>query len=406
MAYFYPGDDGRYGVWISSPLTAAPKRYLPEPFASKDLYNEPKVKFSPDGKQILLLMNGGRQREEAWFLPYPANPSQPPRMVLTNIRSAGGTPGFCWMPDSRHVVLSLAGAGDASEQLWLADTVSGEYHALTSGTASRSSAAVSPDGQRIIFREDTGSYDIVSVDLASAAVHPLIATERNELMPSWAANKQLLAYVTDRNGSQEIWLHAADNSDRPLVTARDFPGVTVQWLMGPALSPEGDRVVYTRVDAGTISNRLWITAVAGGSSVQLTNDRASAEYPGSWSLDGNWFAYVAFLDGKPNLMKVKTTGQATPGCDQSRRQPRQRRCAGLVSRGRLDPAGPEPLFRRRKDGSFPRRSRLPRLRFFPRRQARLRFAARWRSGGAFHRGDRFRSREGHRQRGQGKPPAQ
>ena len=312
LAYFYPGDEGRYGVWISSPPTAAPKRYLPDPYASKDIYNQPKLKFSPDGKQILLFLNGGRQHEEAWLLPYPANPAKPPRMVFPDLQSFGGTPAFCWMPDSRHVLLSLAGAGDASEQLWLADTVSGEHYALTSGTASRSGPAVSPDGQRIVFRESTGSYDIVSVDLANAAVHPLIATERDELMASWAANKPLLAYVTDRNGPQEIWLHAADNSDRPLITARDFPGVTPQWLMGPALSPEGDRVVYTRIDAGATANRLWISAVAGGPPVPLTDDRASAEYSGSWSLDGNWFAYVRFQDGKPNLEKVKTTGQATP----------------------------------------------------------------------------------------------
>jgi len=42
-----------------------------DPYASKDVYNQPKLKFSPDGKQILLLMNGGRQHEEAWLLPYP-----------------------------------------------------------------------------------------------------------------------------------------------------------------------------------------------------------------------------------------------------------------------------------------------------------------------------------------------
>jgi len=311
VAYFYPGDDGRYGVWISSPPTAAPKRYLPDPYASKDIYNVPKLQFSPDGKQILMTMNGGRQREEAWLLPYPPDPSRPPHMVLPDLHSADGTPVFSWMPDSRHVVLALERVGDNSEQLWLADTKSGEFHALTSGTTFRSGPAVSPDGQRIIFREDTGSYDIVSVELANATARPMIATERDELMPSWAANKSLLAYVTDRNGPQEIWLHTADNSDRPLVTARDFPGVTVQWFMGPALSPGGERVVYNKVDSGG-ATRLWISAVAGGAPVPLTNDHSSAEYPGSWSLDGSWFAYILIREGKVNLAKVKATGQSTP----------------------------------------------------------------------------------------------
>lgn len=311
VAYFYPGDDGRYGVWISSPLTAPPKRYLPDPYATKDLYNDPKLKFSPDGKQILLTMNGGRKREETWLLPYPPNPSKPPRMVLSDLQSAGGTPVFAWMPDSRRAVFALERVGDPSQQLWLADTVSGEHYALTSGANSLSGPAVSPDGQRIIFGETTGSYDVVSLDLATAAVHPLIATQRDESMPCWAATKPLLAYITDRNGPQEIWLRAADGSDRPLVTAHDFPGSSIQWFMAPALSPEGDRVVYTKIDIGG-AQRLWISAVAGGSPVPLTNDQASGEFPGSWSLDGSWFSYIRFEGGKISLDKVKTAGQATP----------------------------------------------------------------------------------------------
>jgi Tol biopolymer transport system component len=82
--------------------------------------------------------------------------------------------------------------------------------------------------------------------------------------------------------------------------------------MGPALSPEGDRVVYAEIDTGGRANRLWISAVAGGTPVPLTDDQASAEFPGSWSLDGNWFVYLAYRDGKPDLLKVKTTGQAAP----------------------------------------------------------------------------------------------
>jgi Tol biopolymer transport system component len=298
-------------VWISSPPTAAPKRYLPNPFASKDIHNVPKLKFSPDGKKLLLNVNGGRQREESWILPYPPNPSNPPHQVLQDLQSVDGTPVFSWMPDSRHVVLGLARRGDNSQQLWMADTESNEFHAVTSGTAYRSGPSVAPDGQKLIFGEDTGSYDVISVDLATAAARPLLATERDESMPSWSANKPLLAYVTDRNGPQEIWLHSDENSDRPLVTARDFPGVTVQWFMCPALSPQGDRVVYAKVDQGG-AIRLWISALSGGQPVQLTNEQAPAEYPGSWSLDGNWFAYVIIRDGKSDLAKVKTSGQATP----------------------------------------------------------------------------------------------
>ncbi|HUI57639.1 MAG TPA: protein kinase [Bryobacteraceae bacterium] len=312
VAYLYPGDDERYGVWISSPLGAKPQRYLPDPFATKDVYNIPKLKFSPDGKQLLLILNAGRAGEEVWLLPYPPNPSHPPRRVLPDLVSYSGTPTFCWMPDNRHILLAFTATSDTAEQIWLADLVSGKRFALTSGTTPRNAPSVSPDGRQIIFTESTGNFDIVSVDLPTAASHPLVATERDEMMPAWAARQPVLVYVTNRNGAQEIWLRAANGADRPVVTARNFLGENTQWLMGPALSPLADRVVYTKIDVGGGGNHLWISSVAGGAPVPLTNDATSAEYPGSWSLDGSWFTYVMIRDGRLNLMKVKTGGQAAP----------------------------------------------------------------------------------------------
>ena len=52
--------------------------------------------------------------------------------------------------------------------------------------------------------------------------------------------------------------------------------------------------------------------MAGGAPVPLTNDTSAVELPGSWSPDGNWFVYLASRNGTTNLLKVKTTGQATP----------------------------------------------------------------------------------------------
>jgi eukaryotic-like serine/threonine-protein kinase len=312
LGFIYPGADSRYGVWISSPPSAAPKRYLPDPFATKDVVNNPKLKFSPDGKQLLLFINGGRQREEAWILPYPADTSHPPHQIFPNLKSFGGTPSFVWMPDSRRIVVSLSTARDAEEQLWMGDTVSGSLYALTSGTHSAYATGVAPDGNRMIFSESNSNYDVVSVDLATAAVHPLLNTDRDEAMPAWAADKPVLAYVTNRNGPPEIWLHTEGAADRPLVTGRDFPAESTQWLMGPALSPQADRVIYTRIAEGASNNCLWISALSGGAPVQLTNETKAGEYPGSWSKDGAWFAYAAYREGVPNLMKVKTTGQATP----------------------------------------------------------------------------------------------
>jgi len=303
------GKDKQLGVWISAPLGSPPKPYVPAPFTANEVANAPQLKFSPDGKSLLLLIN--LKGEQAWLLPYPPNPSRPPRQIWKNLESSAGTPEFSWMPDSRHIVLSLATAADTAPQLWMADIRSTERFALTSGTTPRMTPAVSPDGRKLIFAEVTGNYDIASVDLASATAHSMMSTERNQAMPAWAAKQPLLAYVTDRNGPDEIWLHSPTGPDRPLVMHSDFPTNAIQSFMGPAMSPDGDRVIYGAIEHGVSGVHLWISAVASRALVRLTND-SGLELPGSWSPDGNWFTYLRILNGKSDLMKVKTTGQATP----------------------------------------------------------------------------------------------
>jgi Tol biopolymer transport system component len=91
----------------------------------------------------------------------------------------------------------------------------------------------------------------------------------------------------------------------------DFPTDTTQWFMGPAMSPDGDRVIYAAVTRNVGAVNLWISAVASRGAVRLTN-ATGMELPGAWSPDGNWFTYLQLLNGKTNLMKVKTTGQASP----------------------------------------------------------------------------------------------
>ena len=230
--------------------------------------------------------------------------------IADDLISYGGTPQPAWMPDNRHVVLALQTAPDAAMQLWLADTVTDERHPLTSGTTNLHSPSIAPDGRRLIAAEGSGTFDVVSVDLATASARALIASERNELMPAWSAADPTLVYGTDRSGPFEIWVHRPDGADRPVATARDFSAGGTQWFIAPAPSPKGDRVIYTRIERGTTA-RLWISSIAGGTPIQLTNDDA-AEFPGSWSPDGAYFAYYALRDGKANLMKVKTTGQAAP----------------------------------------------------------------------------------------------
>jgi eukaryotic-like serine/threonine-protein kinase len=308
VAIFRRGDDHRYSIFISSPVGAPFKRYEPDPLASHALYNNRILRFSPDGRKLLVLFRGDRARDEAWLLPYPAGK---PRQVLTGKTFYGGTPMFSWMPDSRHVAMSFASSANSPAQIWLADTESENWRSLTSGTTGHYFLDVSPDGRKIVFTEYGGNYDIASVNLETGKARRVMATERDEYMPAWAAKQQRMVFVTTRNGPQEIWLQGNAGKGRPLVTARDFPPGTTEWFMSPDLSPDGERLMFTRMElTGGIHN--WISNVSGGAPVPLTNDANSSEFAASWSPDGEYAVYLALHNGKADLMKVQTTGEAAP----------------------------------------------------------------------------------------------
>ena len=303
-------EDRSYGVWVSDPLGSPLRQYLPAPFSSKHAYGRPQLSFSPDGKKLLFNRAGDLERPEMWLLPYPSGGSLP-RHILPGL-TAGLTPHVGWLPDSRHVVTSLSPNRLLAEHLWIADTESNHLEPLTNGPHSERYPAVSPDGSRLLYIEHSKTFDIASVSIEDGSASILVGTGHQEHKPAWAAKQAKLIWVSERSGSPEIWMRSVDGSDRPVITTQDFAGGTTSAFNNPALSPEGDRLIYGRIDsAGVI--QLWVSALAGGSPARLTNNPpAIAEFASNWSPDGKEYVYLQVTNGKVNLATVKTSGNATP----------------------------------------------------------------------------------------------
>jgi serine/threonine protein kinase/Tol biopolymer transport system component len=310
VAGVFRAEDGVVSVWTWSQSDTRPKPYEPAPFATRTIFSGTSLRFSPDGRQILLVRDAGGNGQEAWLMPYPADPAHPPHQIFEGLAESRQPPTFSWMPDNRHVVLSASTAG-GKPQLYMGDTVTSAVTLFSTGTRAQTSPAVSPDGKRLAFVESDNDFDVVSVDLTTARVTEEIATLRAEEQPSWASQRARMAYITDRNGFQEVWLHEPGQTDRPLVTPRDFPPGATNGFANPDLSPDGARVIYRFITTGRPGG-LWISAVAGGAPVRLVKGSNARESGGSWSPDGNWYVYVSYEDGRLFLKKVKTTGEAAP----------------------------------------------------------------------------------------------
>src|ERR1039458_1330061 len=257
-------------IWISSPPGAAPRKYEPVVFESTGSFIPVYLRFSPDGKQILVsLTHGGAPH--LWLLPFPdgAGPSGKPHKILETALAGGEVPSINWMPDSRRFVMGFTSDTHPESQIWMGDTRRQTMEPLTVGEDERGAPAVSPDGKRIAFDSSNSNMDIVEVPLTGGPLRPLLATSRNELFPAWSPKGSIFAYVTDRSGRKEIWLKSTQEGwERPLITQRDFPDDKTLWLLTPAISPDGSRIAYSRVSNKHVGE-LWISPMAGGSPLRI-----------------------------------------------------------------------------------------------------------------------------------------
>jgi len=311
------GDKGGYDVYISQPIGAPLQRYPNSGISSAKVFNNPRMQFSPDGKQLLLIRAGDSGNEECWLLPWPAG-SASPHQVLTKMPHFGGTPPFAWLADGSHLVMALVADVGTNLHLFLADTHSDHLRQITQGTGGETSPSVSPDGKTILFSEVKSDGDIVSMSLADGSTKPLVVTARSESIPSWAAKVPVMVYLSDRLGTEDLWLHTEEGdgtgAERLLISRASFPSNPPKWIYGAVPSPDGKRVIFVAISRGEGTTSLWEAAVAGGAPVKLTSDVGKdTEFTGDWSPDGAQFAYVAIEpDGKDVLKIVRTSGGATP----------------------------------------------------------------------------------------------
>ena len=301
---------------VSDPIGSPPRPYKPDPFnpSANRINSDAWLSFSPDGKQILLLLPVGGKPDEAWLLPYPPESGSLRQIsVLRKFAFFASYPSSSWIPDNRNVVVSIQADLKSADchHLWLADTRSNELSPLTTGTNDERFPSVSPDGRSILYSLVTERYDMTSISVEDGTTRTLITTGHDESEAAWSANQPKLAWVTNRSGPYEIWVRLPDSSDRPALTGADFPGVQSSFS-NPSLSPDGERIIYVAPGRGTNEpGRMWISSANGGPPVQLTNTPNGHEWGGSWSPDGNQFSYI---QSEPTiaLMIVKTSGNATP----------------------------------------------------------------------------------------------
>ena len=144
---------------------------------------------------------------------------------------------------------------------------------------------VSPDGNDVAF---TALGDIY-VQRVGGGISRITDGPHVDIDPDWSPDGKSLAYVSDRGGRMQIWIHDMATGD-----ARLLPLEISDNSFSPAWSPDGKKIAfYTQGDlAGWGRVSLAIASTNSGEVRIISN---SLFFPGkpSWSNDGNTIAFIA-----------------------------------------------------------------------------------------------------------------
>jgi Tol biopolymer transport system component len=292
--------DKTYVIMLSSP-PGAPPRPLPQssiPALRSALPFGNSLQFTVDGKYLGIL--GSDQKSGLWKVPMNGGA---PEELLHGHYIADAQPRLNWFSNG-SIIWSWTNNGDA--HVVETDFRHGKDRQITSGAGQEKYAALSPDGRTLAFQTGDSGYGLFEVPLNGAPPSRVITTDRHEVAPGWAPDGVHFAYVTDRNGNDEIWLrNRADGSEKRIVSTLDLPhSAAGDAFLDCAISPDGSRVAY-RSDTGSKIS-IWISSLAGDTPVPLYDDPQKAFQRGpSWSPDGNSMAYYSVHDGKPAVMKIR-----------------------------------------------------------------------------------------------------
>ena len=186
---------------------------------------------------------------------------------------------------------------------------------LSNDPTNESDPTYSADAQRIAFTSDrAGNREIYVMDTSSllyGANSTILGAETVRITdhpaedhsPAFSPDGELLAFVTARDGNEEIYVF--DMISRRATRLTDHPASDNT----PAISPDGSRIALSSTRTG--GGDIYVMARDGSDLVRLTDHPANDAAP-AWSSDGLRIAFMSQRDGDWEIYSMNADGtQAT-----------------------------------------------------------------------------------------------
>jgi len=162
-----------------------------------------------------------------------------------------------WSPVSDSIV--VAGVRNGRTDLYMVDAGTGETTRVTDDAWDEKEPCWTPDGRGITFSSDrlapvvlhperhergSGSYALYHMEVASGRIVPLLDAWGTDHAPAWSGDGRRLAFISDRNGTPNIYVWDRNDSSRTQLTDVAGGVESLSW------SREGDRLVFAAFNRG------------------------------------------------------------------------------------------------------------------------------------------------------------
>ncbi len=151
---------------------------------------------------------------------------------------------------------------------------------------------ISRDGKTIIF-DLLG--DFYSLPISGGTAKPFMTGLPFDSQPRFSPDGKMIAFVSDRSGSNNLWISKADGSGAKQLSKEDQAE-----FVSPAWTPDGEYVIVSKASEASLGGYdLWMYHRLGGSGLRISKGKPPSPMPGSFPRPGpSSYGALPTKDGK------------------------------------------------------------------------------------------------------------